>query len=35
MIGHSAADAGRLVFGRTPVRFPMSVHSVECYGDAK
>lgn len=35
MIGACAAEAGRLVFGDTPVRFPMSVHSVECYGDAK
>jgi DNA polymerase-1 len=35
MIGACATEAGRLVFGDTPVRFPMSVHSVECYGDAK
>jgi len=35
MIGECAARAGRLVFGSSPVRFPMSVHSVECYGDAK
>lgn len=35
IIKDCAAEAGRLVFGDTPVRFPMSVHSVECYGDAK
>jgi DNA polymerase-1 len=35
MISQCAAGAGRLVFGPSPVRFPMSVHSVECYGDAK
>jgi DNA polymerase-1 len=35
IIKECAAEAGRLVFGDTPVRFPMSVHSVECYGDAK
>ncbi|WP_353943263.1 bifunctional 3'-5' exonuclease/DNA polymerase [Streptomyces sp. HUAS MG91] len=32
----SASDlAGRLTFGRTPVRFPFAVASVECYADAK
>jgi DNA polymerase-1 len=35
MITQCATGAGRLVFGPSPVRFPMSVHSVECYGDAK
>lgn len=35
MIVRCADDAGRMVFGASPVRFPMSVHSVECYGDAK
>jgi DNA polymerase-1 len=35
MIVECATGAGRLVFGPSPVRFPMSVHSVECYGDAK
>lgn len=35
MITRCADDAGRMVFGHSPVRFPMSVHSVECYGDAK
>jgi DNA polymerase-1 len=33
--GDAQGEAGRLVFGQGPVRFPMSVHSVECYGDAK
>ncbi|GAA2416165.1 bifunctional 3'-5' exonuclease/DNA polymerase [Actinomadura vinacea] len=33
---HASADeAGRLLFGRTPVVFPMEVAVVECYGDAK
>ncbi|MYW70321.1 bifunctional 3'-5' exonuclease/DNA polymerase [Streptomyces sp. SID8379] len=27
--------AGRLTFGETPVRFPFSVATVECYADAK
>ncbi|MEV3856866.1 bifunctional 3'-5' exonuclease/DNA polymerase [Streptomyces sp. NPDC050095] len=27
--------AGRLAFGETPVRFPFSVATVECYADAK
>ena len=31
----AASDAGRLVFVDTPVRFPMSINTVECYGDAK
>jgi DNA polymerase family A len=32
----SAADAaGRLVFGATPVRFPMTASVVRCYADAK
>lgn len=33
---HDAArQAGRLVFGDTPVRFPMSAAVVSCYADAK
>lgn len=31
----SAAEAGRLVFGATPVRFPLEAKIVECYADAK
>ncbi|MEO3743147.1 bifunctional 3'-5' exonuclease/DNA polymerase [Plantactinospora sp. B5E13] len=32
---HDAADqAGRLLFGDTPVRFPLDVSVVECYADA-
>jgi DNA polymerase I-like protein with 3'-5' exonuclease and polymerase domains len=31
----SAAEARRLVFGDTPVRFPMEAVAVECYADAK
>lgn len=32
----TAADtAGRLAFGPTPVRFPLTTAIVECYGDAK
>jgi DNA polymerase-1 len=31
-----AADAaGRLVFGPTPVRFPLTTSVVRCYADAK
>jgi DNA polymerase I len=30
----SAAEAGRLLFGRTAVRFPVDVSIVECYADA-
>jgi DNA polymerase-1 len=29
-----AAEAGRLLFGRTEVRFPLDVSVVECYADA-
>ena len=28
-------EAGQLVFGATPVRFPMATAVVECYADAK
>jgi DNA polymerase-1 len=31
----SAAEACRLVFDDTPVRFPMEAVAVECYADAK
>ena len=28
-------EARQLLFGETPVRFPLDVSVVECYGDAK
>jgi DNA polymerase-1 len=31
----AAAEARRLLFGDTPVRFPLGVSTVECYADAK
>jgi DNA polymerase-1 len=31
----AAAEAGRLVFGGTPVRFPVTTAVVSCYADAK
>lgn len=34
-VGESAREAGRLLFGDTPVRFPITTAVVECYGDAK
>ena len=34
-IGEAAQEAGRLVFGDTPVRFPVSTAVVACYADAK
>jgi DNA polymerase-1 len=34
-ISGAAAEAGRLVFGDTPVRFPVSTAVVSCYADAK
>jgi DNA polymerase-1 len=34
-IGEAGEDAGRLVFGATPVRFPMTTAVVSCYADAK
>jgi DNA polymerase-1 len=34
-IAAAAQEAGRLVFGDTPVRFPMSTAVVGCYADAK
>lgn len=27
-------DAGRIAFGATPVRFPFTTATVECYADA-
>ncbi|MFI5500707.1 bifunctional 3'-5' exonuclease/DNA polymerase [Nocardia asteroides] len=35
MIADAAAEAGRITFGPTPVRFPFTTAVVECYGDAK
>ena len=34
-VAESAAEAGRAVFGVTPVRFPMTTAVVGCYADAK
>ena len=34
-IGAAAQEAGRLVFGATPVRFPVTTAVVDCYADAK
>jgi DNA polymerase-1 len=34
-VGEAAAEAGRLVFGPTPVRFPVTTAVVSCYADAK
>jgi DNA polymerase-1 len=34
-IAESAREAGRLVFGDTTVRFPVSTAVVDCYADAK
>jgi|SRR5579875_1125840 len=34
-IGAAAQEAGRLVFGATPVRFPVTTAVVPCYADAK
>jgi DNA polymerase-1 len=31
----AAEEGRRLVFGDTPVRFPLAVTSVDCYADAK
>jgi DNA polymerase-1 len=35
MVETAADDARRLLFGDTPVRFPLGVSVVECYADAK
>src|SRR5262249_57034591 len=34
-VGEAAAEAGRLVFGPTPVRFPVITAVVTSYADAK
>ncbi|NRQ30544.1 bifunctional 3'-5' exonuclease/DNA polymerase [Nonomuraea sp. NN258] len=34
-VGAAAAEATRLLFGSTPVRFPMEAVAVDCYADAK
>jgi DNA polymerase-1 len=34
-IGAAGDEAGRLVFGATPVRFPLTTAIVNCYADAK
>jgi len=34
-VAEAAAEAGRAVFGDTPVRFPMTTAVVGCYADAK
>ncbi len=34
-IGEAGEEAGRLVFGPTPVRFPLTAAVVSCYADAK
>jgi DNA polymerase-1 len=34
-VGGAAEEAGRLVFGETPVRFPVTTAVVDCYADAK
>jgi DNA polymerase-1 len=34
-IHRAGDDARRLLFGDTPVRFPLGVSTVECYADAK
>jgi DNA polymerase-1 len=34
-VTHAAEAAGRMVFGPTPVRFPVDVAVVACYADAK
>jgi DNA polymerase I len=34
-VGEAAQEAGRLLFGETPVRFPVTTAVVDCYADAK
>jgi len=34
-VGSAAAEAGQLVFGPTPVRFPVTTAVVASYADAK
>jgi DNA polymerase-1 len=35
LLTEAAEEASRLVFGPTPVRFPLEVAAVRCYADAK
>lgn len=35
LLAEAAAEAGRLLFGRAPVEFPLTVSSVESYAEAK
>ncbi|GII80949.1 DNA polymerase I [Sphaerisporangium rufum] len=35
VVGRTAAQATRLIFGQTPVRIPMAAVAVRCYADAK
>ena len=34
-VSTAAAEASRLVFADTPVRFPLQAVAVDCYADAK
>jgi DNA polymerase I len=34
-VEEASTEAGRLLFGDTPVRFPLDVSTVHCYADAK
>ncbi|CAM5339571.1 DNA polymerase I OS=Streptomyces antimycoticus OX=68175 GN=polA_1 PE=4 SV=1 [Streptomyces antimycoticus] len=34
-ITEAGETAGRIAFGPTPVRFPLTMAAVECYADAK
>jgi DNA polymerase-1 len=34
-VEQAAVDASRLVFGDTPVRFPLAAAVVDCYAEAK
>jgi DNA polymerase-1 len=34
-VTEAAGEASRLVFGPTPVLFPLETHVVQCYADAK
>ncbi len=34
-VREAGAEAGRLVFGATPVHFPLDIATVDCYADAK
>lgn len=35
VVAEAAAEAGRLVFGATTVAFPLDIHVVDCYSEAK